>query len=89
MNKKYTGKQVIKAGEMFLDDNIEIFEEKFELAMDTLSYWRFSHEVPLGEAFKILQVTTLKIDNSAIFAKRLKRYASIVYKLRRFSMGHA
>lgn len=84
MNKKYTGKQVIKAGEMFLDDNIERFEEKFELAMDTLSYWRFSHEVPLGEAFKMLQVTTLKIDNSAIFAKRLKRYASIVCKLRRF-----
>ena len=80
MNHKYTGKQVIKAGEVLLDDDIE----KFETAMDILSYWRFSHETPLGEALKILQETTLKIDKSAIFAKRLKRYPSIVNKLRRF-----
>jgi hypothetical protein len=80
MSKKYTGKQIIKAGERLLDDNIEDFES----AMDILSYWRFSHEIPLGGALKILQETTLKIDKSAIFAKRLKRYASIVFKLRRF-----
>jgi hypothetical protein len=80
MSKTYTGKQVIKAGEMLLDDNIE----EFELAMEILSYWRFSHEKPLGEALKILQETTIKIDKNAIFAKRLKRYVSIVYKLRRF-----
>jgi len=76
----YSGKQVIRAGEILLDDNIK----EFESAMDILSYWRFSHEVPLGKALKILQETTLKIDKSAIFAKRLKRYVSIVYKLRRF-----
>ena len=80
MNKKYTGKQIIKAGEMLLDYNIE----EFDSAMDILSYWRFSHEKPLGEALKILQETTIKIDKNAIFAKRLKRYVSIVYKLRRF-----
>jgi ppGpp synthetase/RelA/SpoT-type nucleotidyltranferase len=80
MSKKYTGKQVIKAGEMLLDDNIK----EFDSAMDILSYWRFSHEKPLEEAMKILQETTLKIDKHAIFAKRLKRYVSIVYKLKRF-----
>lgn len=80
MIKRYTGKQVIKAGETLLEDNVK----EFETAMDILSYWRFSHEAPLGEALKLLQETTLKIDKFAFFAKRLKRYASIVSKLRRF-----
>lgn len=80
MKRKYTGKQVIKAGEVLLEDNVE----EFETAMDILSYWRFSHETPLGETLKILQEITIKIDKSAIFAKRLKRYASIVFKLKRF-----
>jgi ppGpp synthetase/RelA/SpoT-type nucleotidyltranferase len=82
MDKKYSGKQVIRAGEMLIDDNIDA--EGFESAMDVLSYWRFSHEAPLVEALNILQQITLKIDKSAIFAKRLKRYASIVNKLKRF-----
>lgn len=83
MKSSYSGKQVIKAGEIFLKDNVDKFQ--LEAAMDVLSYWRFSHEVPLGKAFELLQETTLKIDKGAIFAKRLKRYVSIVAKLRRFS----
>ena len=79
---KYTGKQVIKAGETFLQDKIG--ESEFDYAMDVLSYWRFSHEIPLEQALKVLQETTLKIDKNAIYAKRLKRYVSIVNKLRRF-----
>ncbi len=82
MVKQYSGKQVIKAGETFLDESID--NKELESAMDILSYWRFSYETPLGEALKMLQGITLKIDKSAIFAKRLKRYASIVNKLRRF-----
>lgn len=53
-------------------------------SMDILSYWRFSHEKPLDVAYTMLEVTAKKQDKSTIFAKRLKRYASIVAKLRRF-----
>ena len=84
MSKKYSGKQVIRAGEKLLDDAIFENRPEFESAMDILSYWRFTHEAPLGEAFKAVQETVLQIDKSAIFAKRLKRYVSIMNKLRRF-----
>jgi len=82
VNKQYTGKQVIKAGEILLEENIN--DPEFDAAMDILSYWRFSHEIPLGKALEILRGTTLEIDSDAIFAKRLKRYPSIVNKLKRF-----
>ncbi len=52
--------------------------------MDVLSYWRLTHELPLEKAFLILQDVTLKKDTKAIFAKRLKRYVSIVLKLARY-----
>lgn len=84
MKAKYSGKQVIKAGEKLLDDDALENQKDFESAMDVLSYWRFSHESPLAEALKVVEEITLKIDSSAIFAKRLKRYVSIVNKLRRF-----
>lgn len=80
--KKYTGKQIIKAGEHLIDTKIS--KNEFEAAMDALSYWRFSHESALDEALQILQKITLKVDKSAIFAKRLKRHPSIVNKLNRF-----
>lgn len=84
MKEEYSGKQVIKAGERFLTD--EIFDDKKLLneAFDVLSYWRFSHEVALENALDILQELSLKKDKNAIFAKRLKRFVSIVKKLRRF-----
>ena len=82
MPTKYSGKQVTRAGELLLKDNIDITE--FESSMDVLSYWRFSYETPLTEAFEILRDITLKVDKTAIFAKRLKRYVSIVNKLKRF-----
>ena len=82
MPTKYSGKQVTRAGELLLKDNIDITE--FESSMDVLSYWRFSYETPLTEAFEILKDITLKVDKTAIFAKRLKRYVSIVNKLKRF-----
>ncbi len=82
ISKKYSGKQVTKAGEILLNGNID--KTEIESSMDVLSYWRFSYEKPLSEAFEILKDITLKVDKSAIFAKRLKRYVSIVYKLKRF-----
>jgi len=87
MSKKYSGKQVIKAGEKLLEliNREELKDNKeFESAMDVLSYWRYSHESPLTEAVRVIEETTKKIETSAIFAKRLKRYVSIVNKLKRF-----
>jgi ppGpp synthetase/RelA/SpoT-type nucleotidyltranferase len=82
--KHYSGKQVIRAGEQLLLDSVLNNRLEFEKAMDILSYWRFTHELPLEEAFDVIQKVTLKIDPSAFFAKRLKRYVSIINKLKRF-----
>ena len=86
MSKRYSGKQVIRAGEMFLDDKIFDAEkdDQFQHAMEVLSYWRFSHEEPLNKAHLLVRSATNGVDKSAILAKRLKRHVSIVGKLRRF-----
>ena len=84
MKDKYSGKEVIRAGESFLVDDIFEDEELLHHSMTVLSYWRFQHEVPLEHALTLLSDEVRKKDKNAIFAKRLKRYASIVAKLRRF-----
>ncbi|MGS0741233.1 RelA/SpoT domain-containing protein [Glaciimonas sp. GG7] len=84
MEKMYSGKAVARAGEKLVDEELIKRTEEYSAAMDVLSYWRFSHEKPLDVAFNMLQKITNGIDKSAIFAKRLKRYVSIVSKLRRF-----
>lgn len=83
MAKQFSGKQVIKAGEE-LTKLEKLDEESFESAFNVLSYWRFSHEKPLENALSTLREVALQKDRGAIFAKRLKRYISIVMKLRRF-----
>lgn len=83
--KEYSGKKVTKAGEALLDtEGMAKDRQKFSDAMDVLSYWRFSHEEALEKAFLLLQNISLKKDKNAIFAKRLKRYMSIIRKLFRF-----
>ncbi len=83
--KKYSGKQVIKAGEDLANSGaIHDDQNSFSKSMDVLSYWRGTHIKPLEEAFNLLQVVSLKKDKNAIFAKRLKRYISIIIKLLRF-----
>ena len=84
MDKKYSGKQIIKAGERLLDPSFSEDKPAFEKTMDILSYWRFKHEVPLEKAENLLKKISPKKDKSAIFAKRLKRSVSIVTKLKRF-----
>lgn len=80
---KYSGKQVIKAGEQLA--KYETLNDKmFQDAFDVLSFWRFTHEIPLERAINLLKKIASNKDKSAIFAKRLKRYISIVLKLRRF-----
>lgn len=85
MKKLYSGKQVEKAGIAFGDlDSLISDSEKFEGVMSVLSYWRSSHEESLESALTIVEAAVLKKDKTAIFAKRLKRYISIVRKLNRF-----
>lgn len=84
MAQKYSGKDIIRAGETFLTEQNLGHEEELSRAMDVLSYWRFEHERPLEKALALLQEKTLEKDRKAIFAKRLKRYPSIVAKLKRF-----
>jgi hypothetical protein len=84
MKDKYSGKEVIKAGEMLISPDALPDEQEFDEAFDVLSYWRFKHEYPLEAALQILVSEASKRDKSAFFAKRLKRYESIVAKLRRF-----
>jgi ppGpp synthetase/RelA/SpoT-type nucleotidyltranferase len=84
MKDKYSGKEIIKAGEKFISEGALDDIEGFDKAMDVLSYWRFQHEKPLETALTVLKKEVLKRDKPAIFAKRLKRHPSIVSKLRRF-----
>lgn len=82
---KYSGKQIIKAGDTLATDNIaEENPQAFEAALEILSYWRTSHEYPLSEAVEILSKSAKKYDSNAVIAKRLKRAPSIINKLRRF-----
>lgn len=82
----YSGKQVIRAGERFLDKDLMIKNpEEYFSAMDVLSYWRLIHERPLDIAFTMLQDVANKRDRTTVCAKRLKRFVSIEAKLRRFS----
>lgn len=84
MKKTFSGNAVIRAGEALIDESIKKGSPEFEAAIDVLSYWRLKHEVPLANAQQIVEVEALKVDKTAFTAKRLKRYESIVSKLKRF-----
>ena len=83
-SQKITGKQVIRAGEYLIKDNATTDQAKFEQSMDILSYWRYSHEKSLNLAYSLISKLAFNVDKKAIVAKRLKRQASIVSKLKRF-----
>ena len=84
MKEKYSGEEVTKAGKFFLIEQTPENEDQRHDAMNVLSYWRFQHEEPLEVALSLLKEEVTKSDKDAIFAKRLKRYPSIVSKLIRF-----
>ena len=83
MNKKYSGKRIEKAGTILAGDTA-LEEAERSGQMDVLSYWRYCHERPLNEAFSVIQSVVVEFDREAIFARRLKRYNSIISKLQRF-----
>jgi ppGpp synthetase/RelA/SpoT-type nucleotidyltranferase len=82
--KRYSGKEVIRAGEKLTSDSVLNNNEEFSQAMNVLSYWRFTHEQPLEKAYELVEKIASQKDKNSICAKRLKRHVSIVNKLRRF-----
>ena len=84
LKKKFSGKEVIRAGERLIDDNLSGNPKEFSKVMDVLSYWRFTHEMPLEKALEMVQGYAKSQDKNSICAKRLKRHVSIANKLRRF-----
>lgn len=81
---QYSGKQIAKAGDNFLNDELLSDPDLFSKTMDVLSYWRSCHTVPLENALKKLRQVVKTVDKNALYAIRLKRYPSIQLKLRRF-----
>ncbi|GGF54086.1 RelA/SpoT domain-containing protein [Alteromonas lipolytica] len=79
----YSGKQITKAGK-FLAFGDYNDNSSFNHCFDILVFWRGEHSDSLEEAFSLLQRTVKPIEKDALFAKRLKRYVSIVSKLQRF-----
>lgn len=81
----FSGKAITRAGESLLvSDLAEKDPARFEEAMSALSYWRSSHEKPLEKAYSLLGRIALRVDRTAVLAKRLKRTPSIIAKLKRF-----
>ena len=80
---KFSGKQITKAGKFLAFGNYEDNSE-FNHCFDVLVFWRSEHSDSLEMAFTLLQKVVLPIEKDALFAKRLKRYVSIVSKLQRF-----
>ncbi len=83
--KKFSKKEVQKAGELLLIENLYIENpEGYSHAMQVLSYWRSCHIYPLDLVSDKLRNLAINVDRKSIVAKRLKRTPSILNKLRRF-----
>lgn len=80
----YSGKDIVRAGIILRNSTPGAHDSRFISAMETLSYWRLSHEDPLVQAEKLIQPIIRKIDHKCVFAKRPKRAQSIILKLQRF-----
>ena len=81
----FSKKEVVRAGEALINDNLPNDEQPFQHTMEVLTYWRNSHIAPLNEAHLLLNRFVHRIDKTAFVAKRLKRFDSIKKKLQRFN----
>ncbi|MDV8157993.1 RelA/SpoT domain-containing protein [Acinetobacter bereziniae] len=80
----FSKKDVIRAGEALINENLLDEPILLEKTMDVLTYWRDSHVIPLNVAQNLLNKFIYRIDKKAFIAKRLKRFESIKKKLKRF-----
>lgn len=78
---KYSKKSIGRAGDALVENN-----DNME-ALETLSFWRASHNHSLENAFTLVEKLSKEVDKSVVLAKRLKRTESIVNKLDRFGNG--
>ncbi|WP_333666600.1 RelA/SpoT domain-containing protein [Acinetobacter guillouiae] len=81
---KFSKKDVVRAGEALINDDLTKDDEAFQHTMAVLTYWRNSHIVPLNLAHDLLHRFIHRIDKKAFVAKRLKRFDSVKKKLQRF-----
>jgi len=85
VNISYSKKDVQRAGEVLISDNLwETKPELFKRSMEILSDWRANHALSLDNATNLLKEKSLKVDKKSIVVKRLKRTPSIIKKLKRF-----
>jgi ppGpp synthetase/RelA/SpoT-type nucleotidyltranferase len=80
---QYTGKKIARAG-----DDLRVFDslsdEALKNMMEVISFWRQAHEEPVKNALDLLSSIVIPIDKTALFARRMKRTASIHGKLIRY-----
>ncbi|MGD1095583.1 MAG: RelA/SpoT domain-containing protein [Bryobacteraceae bacterium] len=87
MPRPYSNSRVDKAGEFITmrvpwPDNQDEWGPLIDDAFDVVWAWRDLHAYPLDQVSRTLERRTLSVDQSAIFAQRLKRLRSIDLKLR-------
>jgi ppGpp synthetase/RelA/SpoT-type nucleotidyltranferase len=80
----YSGEQINRAGDLLRSRDFPRSDEELREVFNVVSFWRSEHDVPLKNAFEVVQKAALSRDTRCIFAKRLKRTASIASKLKRF-----
>lgn len=81
----FSKKDVIRAGEALIDENLLEDPQLLDKTMNVLTYWRDSHVIPLNVAQNLLNKFIYRIDKKAFIARRLKRFESIKKKLKRFN----
>ena len=81
---KYSRTSVDKAGDILRKNGESSAKERIN-ALDILSNWRASYNYPVNEFQARLRENVKSCQGDVIIAQRLKRTASIVAKLRRFS----
>jgi putative GTP pyrophosphokinase len=79
---EFTKNQINKAGTIFLSGTGDL--EKIVWAFTVLDNWRSCHGYPINTFQATLRQKLKNIDQNAIVAQRLKRWFSIVEKLKRF-----
>lgn len=82
LNLKFSRSQIKKAGKTLKNKNSNTSTE-VKLAEDALTYWRVIHEKVINEFHEIVSKKAKEISEDAFVAQRLKRYSSIIGKLKR------
>lgn len=80
----YSRNQVNLAGEFWARGNVAAGDLEMYATFDKINNWRSCHYYPINTFQMTLREKLKKIDPDAIVAQRLKRFFSIVQKLRRF-----